>query len=37
MRGYDERLRAASPPWSSDEEMATRQEGTAIDLVRVPL
>jgi enoyl-CoA hydratase len=33
MRAYAERLRAAGPPWLSDEEMASWQDGTAVDLV----
>jgi enoyl-CoA hydratase len=33
MRAYTERLRAAGPPFSDDEELAIWQEGTAVDLV----
>jgi enoyl-CoA hydratase len=33
MRAYAERVRFAGVPWSSDEELALWQDGTAVDLV----
>jgi len=33
MRAYVERVRASGGPWSSDEELAMWQDGTAVDLV----
>lgn len=33
MRVYAEQVRDAGPPWASEDEMATWQEGTAVDLV----
>ena len=33
MRAYVERVRSSGAPWSSDEELAVWQEGTAVDLI----
>jgi hypothetical protein len=33
MRAYVERVRAAGPPFSDDDELARWQDGTAVDLV----
>jgi enoyl-CoA hydratase len=33
MRAYAERVRSSGAPWSSDEELAIWQDGTAVDLV----